>query len=363
MNWIKRNLFFVIGAVVSVGLLAFAGFYNYTGWRHNVEARDKRIAAYEELKRLKSQPLQPGSGKVDNIKAAREQRKAVLEVLARASKSFQSPPMIPVPTDGTNISSSQFSAALRETINELTRNAGNASVVLPPDFKFAFSQQLRLLTFAPGSLLPLASQLGEVKLLCDVLLQTKVNSLDAIQRPRVSNDDYAGPAGDYLDMTAVTNELAVLTPYRIIFRSFTPEIAQVLAGFANCPYGVVVTTIKVEPAGSLATETMPGAPPYGAYPAAVPQMMPQPQPRVMRNAAAEEAMERAMLRPDLYAMPKTAPAAAYAPPAAYPAPSPYPTPSAYPAAPGARPGSPFTVDEQPLRVELLVEVIKLLPHK
>jgi len=351
MNWIKRNLFFVIGAVVSLGLLGFAGFYSYTGWRHNVEARGKRIESYNELKRLKSQPLLPGSGKVDNIKAAREQRKAVLEVLAKAAKNFQSPPMIPVPTDGTNISSSQFSAALRETINELTRDAGNASVILPPDFKFAFSQQLRLLTFAPGSLSPLASQLGEVKLLCGVLLKTKVNSLDAIQRPRVSSDDYAGPAGDYVEMTAVTNELAVLTPYRIIFRSFTPEIAQVLTGFANCPYGVVVTTIKVEPAGTLATEAAPIMQPSVVYPAAVPQVTA----RTMRNAAAEEAMERANLRPDLYRMPSTMPTPAFTPQPAYTTPSPY-------AAAGARPGSPFTLDEQPLRVELLVEVIKLLPH-
>ncbi len=335
MNWIKRNMFFVIGAVVALGLLGFAGYYNYAGWRHNVEARDERITAYEELKRLNNQPIHPGSGKVDNIKAAREQQKVVLGMVAKATRNFRSAQPIPVPVaGGTNITSSQFNAALRDTINQLTRDASAASVILPPECRFSFSQQLRLLTFAPGSLEPLAVQLGEVKMLCDVLIKAKVNSLDAIQRERVSPDDYAGPVGDYVDMMSVSNELAVLTPYQITFRSFTPEVAEVLASFANSPYGIVVKTINIEPAGVLATE-QPTMSPYTVAPA---------YSGMRRSDAEEAALERARLRPDLYPMPPTAAFPAYSSP-----------PSS------SRSGLPITVSEQPLRVMLLVELVKLFP--
>jgi hypothetical protein len=334
MNWIKRNLYFVIGAVVSLGLLGFAGYYNYTGWKHNTDAREERIRAYEELKRLNNQPVHPGAGKVDNIKAAREQQKQVREMFARIARNFESPPAIPATEGGTTVSSSQFNAALRETINELSRDAANASVVLPPEYSFSFSQQLRLLTFAPGSLEPLSSQLGEIKVLCDVLIKAKVNSLDAIQRARVSPDDYTGPAGDYVGLASVSNELAVLTPYQITFRSFTPEIAEVLAGFANSPYGIVVKSINVEPAASLATEQA-TASPYAVTPYSAPPVYSQPGTGYSIRGGA--------LRPNT-------PAPVYRPPPTY-------IPSA-----GSRPGAPMTIVEQPLRVTLLIDMVKLLPH-
>ena len=40
MGWIKRNLFFVIGGVLALGLLGAAGFYDYASWRRNTAAFD-----------------------------------------------------------------------------------------------------------------------------------------------------------------------------------------------------------------------------------------------------------------------------------------------------------------------------------
>ena len=76
MAWIKRNLFFVIGAVIALALLGVAGFYNFSAWKQNADEREKLNAAYAELKRLNQQSPHPGDGKkVDNIKLAREQQK------------------------------------------------------------------------------------------------------------------------------------------------------------------------------------------------------------------------------------------------------------------------------------------------
>ena len=111
--------------------------------------------------------------------------------------------------------------------------------------------------FAPGSLGPLAVQLGEVKAISEILFAAGVNQLDGIQRVRVSDDDVNGPQTDYLDDIAVTNDLAVLTPYHVTFRAFSPEIAQVLAGFASSPHGFIVKSINVQPAGA-AVDGAPG---------------------------------------------------------------------------------------------------------
>ena len=96
-----------------------------------------------------------------------------------------------------------------------------ASVTLPPKYNFSFEAQRSLVKFAPGSLGALAAQFGEVKTISEVLFAAHVNSLDGIQRVRVSDDDASGPQADYFDDHSVTNNLAVLTPYQITFRSFS----------------------------------------------------------------------------------------------------------------------------------------------
>lgn len=365
MDWIKRNLFFVLGAVVSALLLAVAGWYSYSRWSRNAAAREELNKAYEELKRLYSLPVHPGgAGKVDNIRLAREQQKRIQSVLAAAGQYFQPPapiPDSPTPSDG------EFAAALRRTVDQLTREANSASVLLPADFKFSFSQQFQQLSFAPGSLPALAVQLGEVRAICDVLIKAKVNSLDLLQRVRVSPDDLRGPVTDYLEAQMQTNELGVLTPYQIVFRAFSPELAQVISGFANAPHGLIVYSLQVEPASALPVEQQPATPtaPAVTYVPVAPTPVPPRYPsRMMAEQA--EARERAMLRPDLYGRPGApTPAPGYAVPPAYTPPA-YAPPAAapgVPGAPGARPGPQIVLDERPLQVTMLVEVVKLHPQK
>jgi len=353
MAWIKRNLLFVIGTVVSLALLVFAGYYNYTGWQHKIEEAKALDEQYAQRRRLNTQEPHPGSDTVNNIELAREQVKKIRGVLAAAGKYFQAPLAIP---NTTNLSSSQFTAALRDTVSELSRSAAAASVQLPPDFKFSFSQQLRLLNFT-GSLEPLAQQLGEVKALSDVLIKAKVNSIDGIQRERVSPDDAAGPQADYYtDTPSETNDLAILTPYQITFRSFSRELAEVLATLASSPHGFIVQRIRVEPAPATTLE--------GAAPP-VAQTRFYQTPTVSRAAreADEAARDAASLRPDLFkyngpsAYPRPTPAPAYPTTSpAYGAPTPY-----YPATSSTRAGSQMVLNERQLRITLLIQVVKLLP--
>ena len=321
MSWIKRNLFFVIGAAVAVVLLGLAGWYLYSEWNLNNENSSKLEAAYAELTRISSKPQNAGNEKTDNIKNAREYTAKVREVINKTHNYFK--PIPPLPP-GINVSSEAFAAALRRTVDELTRSAANSSVTLQPKYDFSFAAQRPLVKFAPGSLDPLAAELGEVKAVCDVLFKAKVNTLYNLRRVRVSPDDLSGPQSDYLETSPVTNDLAVLVPYEVTFYGFSAELAAVLAGFANEPHGFIVTTVNVEPG--------------------VPSSTPTDAPVVtMAEGAYPSPMSRYR-----YGNP-----AAYAPP---------------PVAPVATPatgmgGSPVMLDEKQLKVTMGVSVVKLLPKK
>ncbi len=274
MAWIKRNLFFVIGGLLALGLLGAAGFYNYKGWSHNTAAFNQLNDIYGTLRKLTSQKPSPGNDKVDNIAAAHEQEQQMRNWIRQAADYFQ--PIAPIPNlDAKTVSSKEFAEALRRTIDQLQHEAEVASVILPPKYSFSFEAEggaHQLVKFATGSLGLLAVQLGEVKTISEVLFAAHVNSLDGIQRVRVSDDDANGPQADYFDDHSVTNNLAVLTPYQITFRSFSPEIAQVLAGFAASPHGFIVKDISVQTAGALAATSpeAPAPPPPASMPAVTP---------------------------------------------------------------------------------------------
>ena len=50
MAWIKRNLFFVIGGILAIGLLGSAGFYIDRGWSHNTAALNELNEIYSTLR-------------------------------------------------------------------------------------------------------------------------------------------------------------------------------------------------------------------------------------------------------------------------------------------------------------------------
>jgi hypothetical protein len=346
MDWIKRNLMFVVGGAVTLVLLGLAGWYSFSGYSHNVQERDKVTQAYAELNTLYSKNPAPGDGqKVNNIALAKEQQQEAREFVDKLAALLVRVPAIP---EKTNVNGREFSAALQETISMLQREATNASVILPPRYRFSFEKQASLVTFAPGTLDHLASQLGEVKVIAEILNAAKINSLESIRRERVpgSPDDLSGPATDYIDQTSVTNEWAISTPYEVTFRSFSPELAKVLAGFAQSKYGLVVKSINVEPAATvdLMSEAAPG---YGQ-----PVYQPIPQLAQRRTILAEE--DRAGGR---YAAPNRYQANPYSA-------NPYgaaPQPAPVAVAPVARPTLQTILKERQLKVTLLVHVVKLLP--
>ena len=338
MGWIKRNLFFVIGGVVALALLGAGGFYIYKGWASNAKASSQLNEMYGTLKNLQMQKPAPGNEKINNTEIAKEQQKEVEKWIHSAKKYFE--PVPPIPPG--EVTSEAFASALRRTLDQLQRAADAASVTLPPKYDFSFAAQRPLVKFASGSLDQLAAQLGEVKAILETIFSARINALDSIQRIRVSQDDMTGPQGDYIDQQAITNDLAVVTPYVVTFRSFTPELARVITKFANSSNAFLIKAINVIPASAATTTGGPGAegmyPPGGYQPGGY-------QPGGYQPGAA----------------------GAYPPggiPGRYPG---------YGAQPGAAPGyqQPTSMrgglqtvlKEQLLRITMEVDIVKLLPKK
>ena len=337
MDWIKRNSYFLLGSLVALALMGLAGWHLYSKWQFNNEILGKLDAQYAKLKRLNEQNPHPGSGKIDNIKAAKEQQQELRAYIQKAHQYFQRCAPIPVPESG-KLTSQEFSSALSRTIDQMQRDAVKTSVALPKDSSgqtcsFSFASQREKLAYAAGSLDPLSVQLGEVKSICNVLFQAKINALDSLRRERVSEDDLKGPQTDYLPDKSVTNDLAVLSPYEVTFRCFSPELAAVLAGFASSPYGLVVKTINVESAAAAGEQPpAPVASTAQVYTAPPPRAPGAPIPAVNRRAA-----------------PSPAPQQPYAQPAA--------------PAPASRGGLPLALDEKQLKVTLMLDVVKLISPK
>ena len=77
MEWIKRNLLFVLGSVVSLVLMVLAALYLMKGMSKNEQALEQLNAEYEKLNRLNSQNPHPGDEQTDNIAAAKKQKEEV----------------------------------------------------------------------------------------------------------------------------------------------------------------------------------------------------------------------------------------------------------------------------------------------
>jgi hypothetical protein len=247
MGWIKRNLFFVIGLVLAAGLLGGAVYYDYMSWKHNQDALEKLTEIYNSLTSLAKQNPSPGNAQVDNIAAARDQEARLRQWIEQSRKRFQPIPRIPA---SGPLSNESFGHALGATIKQLQDDAAAANVQLPPQYDFSFTTDVGRLKFADNSLGPLSAQLGEVKAIAEMLYAARINSLDGVQRVRISDDDANGPQTDYLDEHPVTAEWAELTPYQVTFRGFSPEIARVLEAVAESPHGMIVRTMSVQPAGA-----------------------------------------------------------------------------------------------------------------
>lgn len=306
MSWAKRNLYFLISCVLAVALLGAAGWYCYSEWQGNNTSGDSLKQAYSQLDDIGKKSPTPSP---ENVEAANKEAKRARELAVGLRKHLVPIPSIP---NTNNVDDKSLAAAVRDTVRQMAASAEANHVALPQDFAFSFSAQRDKIAYAAPGRDHLARQLGEIKVISGILFSNRIDALEVLQRER-SADDTAGTQNEFLEAISVTNGDTIITPYQLTFTCFDPALSEVLAGFANQPYGIMVRTLEVEPA-----EATPGAPGMMA-PTVTPGYPGMPESRYQPSVPA-------------------------------------------PGAPMAtRGGLPVVVDEQKLRVTMLLELVRIVP--
>ena len=236
MAWIKRNLFFVIFAVVGLGVTGYCGYLLLSAVKNNRSVNDEYAGVVSQLKDAQKPPL-PTKENIDAAKADQERVKAFLVDFRK--------PFAPVP-EPPKEDEQGFKDYLQSTIYKWGMQATNAGVLLPDNYAFSFSGIKDKLTF-PAESIPLwMQQIEEIKVVLNILFKAKVLYLEGVQRCPVSPEDYQG--NDCIYASIVTNaQLGIITPYKFMFRGFSSEIAAVLSGFASASNCFIVKDIDVSP--------------------------------------------------------------------------------------------------------------------
>jgi hypothetical protein len=279
MLWIKRNLFLAIGGIIAVLLLGFGIFYALKSRGKNKQLETQLEENKNLLTRLVSQDPYPN---LTNINRAKEEVQRVRQSINQSKMFFQ-----PVPF--TNVMGQAFKTLLDTTIFELHRKAEQLSVVLPSKtYAFTFTHQKTDFRFPPEAFPALPQQLAEIKTLCEMLFDAKVNKLITLRRSRLYAEEPVSQV-DHHDMKPTLNDQMGMAanPYEIVFHSFSMELATVLESFYRSTNGFIVKAVAVDIAPAAVAD--PNAPPGAAPPPAVApplQRVPPPQTRVAPGFAA-----------------------------------------------------------------------------
>ena len=311
MLWLKRNLFMLIGGVITLALLGVGGWYLFDKYSLNQEVNEKVNEAQSKLEQISKKEIYPS---LTNITVVLAQKKEATNVMAQERKYL-------APVQYEKLSDQKFATLLDETLEQMRREAQNSAVKLPGrEYAFSFSAQKKRVNFAAGSVPYLTEQLLEVKAIASLLFDAKIKELTGIQRAQVSSDD--GGLEDYHLLRRETNAAlaAVVSPYIVTFLCFSPALAKVLESTIRSPYAMRVEAISVESLG----------------PVLMPSAMVEPPPGVPAPAPG--------IAPPLGRLPFN------------PGPGNRPPPRA--AAPVARRSLETLIDEKAFRVSLLIDVVK-----
>lgn len=241
MEWIKRNLAFVVWGSASVLLLIAAGWFLFANLGRKSLADQQLAELLAQRSMLWTAEVHPeGDGETKNIDEVRKDAVRLEKFLGEIRGVIPPMPKMDRMDDQT------FRRLLDESIFEMSLST-NAGIQLPDGFAFSFAPIRTQFQFGSNSVPSLALQLGDVRLLVGVLIQARVNTIDSVRRAAITANDVAGSGADYLSLSPTTNEFTVSMPYELTFRCFSAEIGDVLNQLMRSPQCVVVKSIDVAP--------------------------------------------------------------------------------------------------------------------
>lgn len=252
MVWIKRNLFVVIGGVVAVALLAVAVVFAQAAKQKQSDATQSLQSYTNSVNALLNARPFPNDEAIEKFE---EESKVIQQFSRDAEQLFEYKPL-------ERMGGQQFKIHLLKALVQLQADATNSNVTIPDQYQFTFAHLVPMPNLVPYSIEPLQESLADIQNLCKILYESKVHALEDIQRfpayPR--EPGRIGLSFDYWPRTNVTSSEAVFksTPYAFRFRGFTSELTEVLNRFASADRFYVVRKIDVAQAGGVRRPGMAG---------------------------------------------------------------------------------------------------------
>jgi hypothetical protein len=262
MAWIKRNLVLVISGVIALGFLAYGGWFFYSAVQRNKDIDTEIEQTKRDIESFLSKPVTPNA---TNLVLVKKEMDRLNQFIAESKKLF---PATPAPTEPLNALS--FKSLLETTINDLYRDSRSVGILLPTNYYFSFEAQRLPVTFPAETLLPLRERLYEVQMLSKMLIDARVNRLEAIRRAPVPGERPVGASvgdNDYVKYNSRVNAETGMSlwPYELVFQCFSSELATVIDSLQKAKYGFVIQGFNSEPVvipASAVKNT--NAPPRGA---------------------------------------------------------------------------------------------------
>lgn len=234
MTWIKRNILFVITALVGVLLTGWAGYSLMGAMTEDKQAQDDFTSVMNELTTLRNMNPYPTPVNIETAKAEAAQMRGVLADFHKVYAPF---PAVPA------MDEKGFAAELSRRIANWTTDAKTTAVTIPEGYAFSFSGLVGKLSFASNCIPAYLEQFNEMDGILETLFRAHVNELESIQRVPVYPCDAGGT--DFLQTTWVTNQMGVLAPYQVSFLCFSRDLGQVMEGLINSTNCYVVKSVTV----------------------------------------------------------------------------------------------------------------------
>ncbi len=245
MDWIKKNMVFVISCAVALVAIAAAGYYMWVQMGKYDAAGGSLAGADSNISGLVNRNPHPGAGNVDNVKAAKADIERLTKFKQDLTSTFKSTPL-------GGDTEQAFKTELADALAYIAREGKRTGMTTPTNFAMSFTAQKVGFRFASNSLPVLRVQLADLKEITKLLVDSRVNSIEAYRRVAATGDD-TGPnaaEGEYVEKLKITtNEFtgAVVQPYLVTFRAFSEELGEVLEGISKSPYSIMLKTVEVEP--------------------------------------------------------------------------------------------------------------------
>ncbi len=243
MEWIKRNLLFVVGLAVAVVLLGAGVFYFLGQMEAATTASGNLDTSSEQLNTLYKRDPFPSE---ENIKAAKAEQERI-GAFKKGVSSLFSPGPLP-----EKLETASFKALLENNIALLNLQAQRYGVKLPEKYSFTFENQRQQMQLDQKALVPLSVQLSDISQMSSILFNGKIHELVWFRRAGIVSNEVGS---DILNKKTASNAITgvVTYPYEVQFNCFSAELAAIISALASSKEMFVLKTLNIERADEATT--------------------------------------------------------------------------------------------------------------